>query len=146
MIKNRDISSILPITINIIMNILDDVNKLKKSILSDPNKLEFTVFVIVNIESLKELSKLSPPAVRMLDKINILIKKQMKIKKEEFKFSLLILCSVFKILWSIITFGETSLKISRTVYLNSIYSLKNLIPEEFEIIEPQIIVKKIKNK
>tara|TARA_B110000438_G_C15345557_1_gene449808 strand:- start:49 stop:345 length:297 start_codon:yes stop_codon:yes gene_type:complete len=98
MIKNRDISSILPITINIIMNILDDVNKLKKSILSDPNKLEFTVFVIVNIESLKELSKLSPPAVRMLDKINILIKKQMKIKKEEFKFSLLILCSVFKIL------------------------------------------------
>ena len=146
MIKKSDINSILPITINIIMNILDDVNKLKKSILSDPNKLEFTVFVIVNIESLKELSKLSPPAVRMLDKINILIKKQMKIKKEEFKFSLLILCSVFKILWSIITFGETSLKISRTVYLNSIYSLKNLIPEEFEIIEPPIIVKKIKNK
>ena len=53
---------------------------------------------MVRIESLKELSKLSPPAVRMLDKIKILIKKQIKIKKEEFKFSLFILCSVFKIL------------------------------------------------
>tara|TARA_B110000444_G_C18350402_1_gene371445 strand:- start:146 stop:421 length:276 start_codon:yes stop_codon:yes gene_type:complete len=91
MIKKRDINSILPITINKIINILDDVNKLKKSISLRPNKLEFTVFVIVSIESLKELSKLSPPAVKMLDKIKILIKKQIKIKNEEFKFSLLIL-------------------------------------------------------
>ena len=98
MIKKRDINSILPITINKIINILDDVNKLKKSISLSPYKLEFTVFVIVSIESLKELSKLSPPAVRILDKIKILIKKQIKIKNEEFKFSLLILCSVFKIL------------------------------------------------
>tara|TARA_B110000305_G_scaffold14123_1_gene13245 strand:+ start:220 stop:360 length:141 start_codon:yes stop_codon:yes gene_type:complete len=45
---------------------------------------------MVNIESLKEFSKLSPPAVKMLDKIKILIKKQRKIKKDEFKFSLLI--------------------------------------------------------
>ena len=119
MIKKRDINSILPITINKIMNILDVVNKLKKSTSFNPNKLEFTVLVMVRIESLKELSKLSPPAVRMLDKIKILIKKQIKIKKEEFKFSLFILCSVFKILWSIITFGETSLKISKTVYLKS---------------------------
>ena len=101
---------------------------------------------MVRIESLKELSKLSPPAVRMLDKIKILIKKQIKIKKEEFKFSLFILCSVFKILWSIITFGETSLKISKTVDLKSIYILINLIPDEFEIIDPPIIVKKIKNR
>ena len=146
MIKNRDINSILPITINIIINIFDDVNKLKKSISFRPNKLEFTVFVIVSIESLKELSKLSPLVVRMLDKIKILIKKQIKIKKEEFRFSLLILFSVFKILWSIITFGETSLKISITVDLNNIYSLKNFIPDEFEMIDPPIIVKKIKNK
>ena len=146
MIKNRDINSILPITINIIINIFDDVSKLKNSISFKPNKLEFTVFVIVSMESLKELSKLRPPVVRILDKIKMLIKKQIKIKKEEFRFSLLILFSVFKILWSIIIFGEKSLKISITVDLNSIYNLKNFIPEEFEIIEPPIIVKKIKNK
>jgi hypothetical protein len=98
MIKKRDINSIFPITINKIINILDDVNKLKKSMSLKPNKLEFTVFVMVNTDSLKELSKLSPPAVKILDKKKILIKKQIKIKKEEFKFSLLILCSVFKIL------------------------------------------------
>jgi len=98
MIRKSDISSIFPITINKIINILDDVNKLKKSISFKPNKLELTVFVMVSIESLKELSKLRPPAVRMLDKIKMLIKKQIKIKKEEFKFSLVILCSDFKIL------------------------------------------------
>ena len=146
MIKKRDINSIFPITINKIMNIFDVVNKLKKSILFKPNKLELTVFVIVSIESLKELSKLRPSAVRMLDNIKILIKKQIKIKKDEFKFSLLILCSVFRILWSIITFGDTSLNISITVDLNNMYSLKSLMPEEFEITEPPIIVKKIKNK
>ena len=146
MIKKRDINSIFPITINKIKNILDDVNKLKNSISFKPNKLEFTVLVIVKIESLKDFSKLSPPAVKMLDKIKIPIKKEIKIKKEEFKFSLLIFCSVFKILWSIITFGETSLKISRTVDLNSMYNLKNFIPDEFEIIEPPTIVKKIKNR
>ena len=43
-------------------------------------------------------------------------------------------------------FGETSLKISRTDDLKSIYILINLIPEEFEITDPPIIVKKIKNK
>ena len=146
MIKKRDINSIFPITINKIMNIFDVVNKLKKSISFKPNKLEFTVLVIVRMESLNALSKLSPPVVNILDKIKILIKKQIKIKKEEFKFSLLILCVVFRILWSIITFGDTSLKISITVDLNSMYNLKNFIPDEFEITEPPIIVKKIKNK
>ena len=146
MIKKSDISSILPITINKIKNILDVVNKLKKSTSFKPNRLELAVLVIVNIESLKDVSKLSPPPVRTLDRIKILIKKQIKIKKEEFKFSLLILCSVFKILWSIITFGDTSLKISRTVDLKSTYNLKSLIPDEFDKIEPPIIVIKIKSK
>ena len=146
MIKKRDISSIFPITINKIINILDDVNKLKKSISSKPNKLELTVLVIVKMESLKDFSKLSPPVVKILDRIKILIKKEIKIKKEEFKFSLLIFCSVFKILWLKTMFGETSLKISRTVDLNNIYNLKNFIPDEFEITDPPIIVKKIKNK
>tara|TARA_B110000259_G_C13995513_1_gene394240 strand:+ start:1498 stop:1632 length:135 start_codon:yes stop_codon:yes gene_type:complete len=42
--------------------------------------------------------------------------------------------------------GETSLKISKTDDLKSIYILINLIPDEFERTEPPIIVKKIKNK
>ena len=146
MIKKRDINSILPITINIIIDILDDVNKLKKSISFRPNKLELTVFVIVSIESLKDLSKLSSPAVKILDKIKILIKKQIKIKKEELRLSLLILFSVFKILWSITVLGETSLKISITEDLKSIYNLKNLIPDEFEIIDPPTMVKNKKIK
>ena len=94
--KKIDINSIFPITINKIIKILEDVNRLRKSISSSPYKLELTVFVIVRIESLNELSKLSPPADRMLDKRKMLIKKQIKIKKDEFIFSLLILCSVFK--------------------------------------------------
>ena len=120
MIRKSDINSIFPITINKIIKILDDVSKLKKLISFNPNKLEFTVLVIVNTESLNDFSKLSPPAVKTLDKIKTLIKKQIKIKKEEFRFSLLILCSVFKILWSLIVFGDTSLKISKTVDLNNI--------------------------
>ena len=146
MIKKSDINSILPITINKIINILEDVNKLKKSIFSNPNRLEFTVLVIVSMESLKELSKLSPPAANILDKIKILIKKQINIKKEEFKFSLLILLSVFKILRSIIIFGVTSLKSSIIVDLKRIYILINLIPDEFDISDPPIIVKNKKNK
>ena len=45
-----------------------------------------------------------------------------------------------------ITFGDANLKISKTKDLKSIQSLKSLIPDEFEIIEPPIIVRKIKNK
>ena len=145
-INKRDNSSIFPITINKIKKNLDDVNKLEKSISSNPYKLEFTVFVMVRMDNLKEFSKLIPPNDKTLDNKKILIKKQIKIKKDEFIFSLLILCSVFKILWLRTMLGEKSLKISRTDDLKSIYILINLIPEEFEITEPPTIVKKIKNK
>ena len=145
-IKKRDNNSIFPITINKIKKSLEDVNKLEKSISSKPYKLEFTVFVIVKIDNLKEFSKLIPPADNALDNKKILIKKQIKTKKDEFIFPLLILCSVFKILWSRTMLGDTSLKISRTDDLKSMYILINLIPEEFEIIDPPTIVKKIKNK
>ena len=145
-IKKNDNSSIFPRTIKKIKKNLDDVNKLEKSISSNPYKLEFTVFVMVRMDNLKEFSKLIPPNDNTLDNKKILIKKQIKIKKDEFIFSLLILCSVFKILWSRTMLGETSLKISRTDDLKSIYIRINLIPEEFEIIDPPIIVKKIKNK
>ena len=96
-IKKTDINSILPITINKIIDNFDDVNKSENSISSKPYKLEFTVFVMVKIDNLKELSKLMPPADNELDSKKMLIKKQIKIKKDEFIFSLLILCSVFKI-------------------------------------------------
>ena len=145
-IIKSDINSIFPITINKIIKIFDDVNSFEKSISSKPYKSEFTVFVIVSIESLKEFSKFSPPIVKILDKKKILIKKQIKTKKEEFKLSLLILYSVFKILWSITVLGEASLYTSTTNDLKRIYILINLIPEEFEIIDPPIMVKKIKNK
>ena len=97
-INKRDNSSIFPITINKIKKNLDDVNKLEKSISSKPYKLEFTVFVMVRMDNLKEFSKLIPPNDKTLDNKKILIKKQIKIKKDEFIFSLLILCSVFKML------------------------------------------------
>tara|TARA_B110000971_G_C19742196_1_gene378075 strand:+ start:104 stop:547 length:444 start_codon:yes stop_codon:yes gene_type:complete len=145
-IKKRDINSIFPRTINKIINSLDDVSKSEKLTESKPKRLEFPVLVIVKIESLKEFSKLSPPVAKTLDKIKILIKKQMKIKKEEFKFSLLILFSVFKIFRSIIIFGVASLKSSIIVDLKRMYILINFIPEEFEIKDPPIIVKKTKNK
>ena len=101
---------------------------------------------MVNIESLKEFSKFRLSTASTLDKIKILTKKQTKIKKEEFKFSLLILFSVFKILRSIIIFGVASLKSSITVDLKRIYNRINLIPDEFDINDPPIIVKNIKNK
>ena len=66
-IKKIDINSIFPITINKIIKILEDVNRLRKSISSSPYKLELTVFVIVRIESLNELSK-SIPLVLDTDK------------------------------------------------------------------------------
>ena len=104
------------------------------------------MFVSVSIESLKEFSKLSLSEAKTLDKIKILIKKQINIKKEEFKFSLLILFSVFKIVRSITIFGVTSLKSSIIVDLKRIYILINLIPDEFDISDPPIIVKNKKNK
>ena len=90
-IKKSDNNSIFPSTINKIRANLDDVNKFEKLIASTPYRLELTVFVMVKIESLKEFSKFNPPAANKLDKIKILIKKHIKIKKDEFKFSLLIL-------------------------------------------------------
>ena len=97
-IKKSDNNSIFPITIKKIKKNFDDVNKLEKSITSRPYRLEFTVFVIVKMDNLKEFSKLIPPADKALDNKKILIKKHIKIKKEEFILSLSILCSVLKIL------------------------------------------------
>ena len=81
-IKKSDINSIFPRTINKIINNLDDVSKSEKLTLSNPYSLEFTVLVIVRIDNLSEFSKLSPSVAKTLDKIKILIKKHIKIKKK----------------------------------------------------------------
>jgi len=97
-IRKKDINSILPIIINIMSEIFDVVNKLEKFIFFKPYKSELTVLVKVRIDNLKDFSKLSSPAVRKLDRINRLIKKDMKTKKDEVIFSMFILFSVLIIL------------------------------------------------
>ena len=78
-IKKTDINSILPIIIKIIKLILEDVNKFAKFKFSRLNNSEFTVFVKVKIESLKDFSKPISSKTKKLDKINRLKKKEMKI-------------------------------------------------------------------
>ena len=79
-----DINSIFPIIINIIKNNFVLFIRFAKLILLAPYNEEFVVFVIVSIDSLKELSKFMLSKTSMLDKIKILTKKDIKIKKDKF--------------------------------------------------------------
>ena len=79
-----DINSIFPIIINIIKNNFVLFNRLVKLISLTPYNDELVVFVSVSIESLKEFSKFILSKTRMLDKIKILIKKEIKTKKDKF--------------------------------------------------------------
>ena len=81
-IKKIDINSIFPIIIKIIKLIFDDVNRLAKLKFSKLYISEFTVFVRVKIDNLKDLSKPILSITRRLDKIKILKKNETKIKKE----------------------------------------------------------------
>ena len=81
-IIKKDINSIFPKIINKIINDFDVVNKSENEISLNPKRFELTVLVIVKIDSLKEFSKSSPSAVRMLDRIKILIKKQINNKNK----------------------------------------------------------------
>ena len=119
-IKKIDINSILPIIINIIKLILELVNKLEKSMFSNPYKFELTVFVKANIDNLNEVSKLIVSRISKLDKINKLIKKDINIKNENFIFSLEIFLFELKIDWLIISFGLTNLIISEDTVFNKI--------------------------
>ena len=56
-----------------------------------PYNDEFVVFVSVSIDSLNEFSKLILSKTKTLDKINILIKNEIKIKKDK----LIIWLSIF---------------------------------------------------
>tara|TARA_B100000941_G_C28207162_1_gene399833 strand:+ start:34 stop:573 length:540 start_codon:yes stop_codon:yes gene_type:complete len=138
-IKKTDISSILPIIINNIKQILEDVNRFEKFIFCKLYISELTVFVKVNIESLNEVSKPISSKTKKVDKINKLIKKEIKIKKEVLILSSLIFLSELKIVLLIMLFGLINLIISAEVIFKSIYNLVNFIPEVLDISEPPII-------
>ena len=75
----------------------------------------------------------------MLDKIKILIKKHIKIKKDKFKLSLLILFDELKIFWSIIIFPPTRKLIFKKVSIKKrpINKKQDFINGEFEDIEDE---------
>ena len=110
LIKNKiAIISILPITIKIINEILVSLFKSKKLKLSNPYNDDVTVFVRVSMDNLKEFSKVKLSKVKILDKKNREIMKEMKIKKAIFESSSLILNSVLNKFLLIILIGFTSL-------------------------------------
>jgi len=119
-IKKIDISSILPIIINIIKLIFEDINKLAKSKFCKSYISEFTVLVKVNIDSLKDLSKPTSSITKILDKINKLRKKEIKIKNENCTFPSVIFFSELNKVLFIILFGLMSLIISDEVIFKSI--------------------------
>ena len=145
-IRKKDISSIFPIIIKIIKLILEVVNKFAKSTFQIPNISEVVVFVIVKIDNLNDFSKFISSTIKTLDKINKLIKKEIKIKKEIFIFSSVIFLSELNIFLFIILLGLISLIISAEAAFESIYSLVNFIPDVVEIKDPPIIVINIKYK
>ena len=79
-----DINSIFPIIINIIIVSFVLVKSPGKFILFNPYNEELVVLVKVNIDNLNEFSKLILSNTNILDKIKILMKKDIKIKKEIF--------------------------------------------------------------
>tara|TARA_B100000212_G_scaffold161116_1_gene121103 strand:+ start:366 stop:731 length:366 start_codon:yes stop_codon:yes gene_type:complete len=114
-IKKTDINSILPIIINIIKLIFDDKTKLLKSKLFKPYIFELTVLVNVNIDSLNDLSNPILSINKRLDKINMLKKNEIKIKKENLIFSSVILFSELKIVLFTTLLGLINLMISYDV-------------------------------
>ncbi len=111
-IKKTDINSIFPIIIKIIKLNFEVVSKLAKSISSIPNIAEVVVLVIVKIDSLNDSSKSILSTIKTPERINKLIKKEIKIKKEIFIFSLVILFSELNMLLFIMLFGLINLIIS----------------------------------
>ena len=111
-IKKIDINSIFPIIIKIIRLNLEVVSKFAKSIFSIPNICEFVVLVIVRIDNLNDFSKSILSTIKIPERINRLIKKEIKIKKEIFIFSSVILFSELNIFLFIILLGLINLMIS----------------------------------
>ena len=108
-IKKIDISSILPIIINKIKLIFDDVNRLEKLRFCILYISELTVFVKANIDNLNDFSNPIISIIKKLDKIKRLKKKEINIKKEIFTFSSDIFLSEPKIDLLIILLGLINL-------------------------------------
>ena len=98
----------------------EDVNKLANLILSKPNIADVEVLVIVRIDSLKELSKLILSIIKIPDKINRLIKKDIKIKNDILIFSFVIFFSELNIFLLTTLFGLIRFIISTETVLRSI--------------------------
>ena len=81
-IKKIDINSILPIIINKIKLIFEDVSKLLKFIFCILNISELTVLVKVKIDNLKDFSKPISSITKKLDKIKRLKKNDINIKND----------------------------------------------------------------
>ena len=92
-----------------INDILVKLFKSKKSKLSNPYNDEFTVFVRVSMDNLKELSKVKLSKVKILDKTNKEIINEIKTKKAIFTSWSLIFDSVLNKFLSIILIGFTNL-------------------------------------
>ena len=119
-IKKIDISSILPIIINKIKLIFEDVNRLEKFIFFISNISEFKVLVKVNIDNLKDFSNPILSITNKLDKIKRLRKKEINIRNDIFTYSSVIFISELKIVLFITLFGLISLIISNEVIFNKI--------------------------
>ena len=119
-INKNDTNSILPIIINIIKLILEDISKLSKFKLCRLYISELTVLVKVKIDSLNDLSKPMSSKIKRLERINILKKKEMNIKKEIFTLSSVIFLSELKIVLLITLLGLINFIISEEVIFKSI--------------------------
>ena len=119
-IKKTDISSIFPIIIKRIILNFEDVSKFEKFISLIPYIAEEVVLVIVSMDNLNDFSKLILSIVKIPDKINKLIKKDMKIKKDVLIFSSVIFFSVLNMFLLSIVFGLINLIISSEEVLSKI--------------------------
>ena len=111
-IKKIDISSIFPTIIKNIKLSFEDVNKLLKLMLSILYIEEFKVLVNVRMDNLNDFSKPMLSNTNMLDKMNKLKKKEIKIRNEIFTLSSVIFFSELKIVLLIILLGLINFNIS----------------------------------
>ena len=119
-IKKIDINSIFPIIIKRIMLNFENVSKFAKFISLMPYIADEVVLVIVSIDNLNDFSKLISSTVKIPDKINKLIKKDMNTRKEILILSSVIFFSVLNIFLLRIVFGLISFIISKDEVLSKI--------------------------
>ena len=117
-IKKIDTNSIFPIIIKIIKLNFEVVSKFAKFIFSKPYIDDAVVFVIAKIESLNDFSKFILSTINILERMNKLIKKEIKIKKEILMFSSVILFSELKMFLLRILFGlNQTQRLSSTIII-----------------------------